>query len=662
MGVRVAMSSLGTRIRQYFGFSGRHRPETAVDRARPVRTVILLAAGLATLVGSGITGPPAALAAPGPLAARAALAAPTEATTAAGSFTVGMLNDVDSLNPFTGIVAESREVWQTMYDTLTVASAKDFSPVPSLATKWTTTADGLTWTYSIRAGVKWSDGVPLTAKDVAYTFNRVMKGTYEQTNYGSYVAGITSVTAPNDTTVVMKTRTPNPLMLRLAIPILPAHIWSKVSSEQVKVYRNEVGAVGSGPFVLTERKAGQSLRLTANKNYWGGAPKIDGLVYRVYGNSDALAQALQAGEIDFADNLDTGAWQSLRNVPGIKTHAASYSGFDKLTFNTGAALKDGTPIGDGNPALKDKSVRQALSYAINRDAIVQRTLKGNGTVGTTVIPPIYSTLHLDPATPYTFNLNQAGRILDVAGYRKGLNGKRRTPDGDPFTLRMFVRSESPSSQQAGRMIQGWFGSLGIPVTLRVITEDLLTERIGQGTFDMFEWGWLVDPDPDYQLSTFTCAERSYQDGGPVYANLSDSFYCNPRYDRLYAKQARQIDPVQRAATVRKMQQLLYDDAPYAVLYNYDNLQAYSTKFTGFVNQPDPDGVLLFQSGTWSYLGIKPVAATGGRAPTGPDDGSAVPLIAIGGGVVVAAVLSALIWRRRRVGLGEGQAERFDSEV
>src|SRR5690349_3985185 len=220
-------------------------------------------------------------------------------------FTVGLLSDVDSLNPFTGLVDESKEVWQTMYDTLTRTSAKDFTPVPGLATKWTTSPNGLTWTFTIRSGVKWSDGGALTAKDVAYTFNRIMNGSYEQTNYGSYVAGITSVTAPNDTTVVMTTKTPNPQMLRLAIPILPAHIWSKVSSDQVKSFKSEIGAVGSGPFVLAGRQPGEFIRLTANKNYWGGAPKIDELVYRIYRNSDALTLALKRGEIDFADNLDT---------------------------------------------------------------------------------------------------------------------------------------------------------------------------------------------------------------------------------------------------------------------------------------------------------------------------------------------------------------------
>jgi peptide/nickel transport system substrate-binding protein len=599
---------------------------------------------LGLLLGSAIGGP--ATAAP-----LAATAGPLAATKPKVTFTVGVLNDVDSLNPFTGIVAEATEVRQAMYDTLTVASAKDFSPAPGLATKWKTSPDGLTWTYTIRSGVKWSDGEALTAKDVAYTVNRIRKSAYEQTNYGSYVAGISSVTAPDDRTVVIRTSRPSPVLLRLPIPILPAHIWSKISSDQVKSYKNEVGAVGSGPFVLAERKAGQFVRLTANKDYWGGAPKIDELVYRVYGNGDALAQALKQGQIDFADNLDADVWQSLKKIPGIKTSAARFSGFDQLAFNTGAELDDGTPIGDGNPALKDKKVRQALSYAINRDAVVEQALAGNGTPGGTVIPPIYADLQLKPRTPYTFDLAKAGQLLDQAGYRKGADGKRTTPDGKPFTLRMFTRQESAPSQDAGRQIQGWFGSLGLPLTLKALTEEDLTEQIGQGTFDLFEWGWVVEPDPDYLLSSFTCGQRSYRDGGRVYANLSDSFYCNPEYDRLYTRQAEQIDPAERADTVRKMQQILYEDAPYAVLYAYDDLQARSTSFGGFVAQPPPDGSLLFQYGAWSYLKIKQVAARPAAGASGAEsnDGWSRPVLigGIAGIAVLVGLLIVLIRRRRR---------------
>lgn len=577
----------------------------------------------------------------------------TGAPAGEGTFTVGILNDVDSLNPFTGIVAEAYEVWGTMYDTLTGTSEKDFSTTPALAQSWTTSADGKTWTYTIRSGVTWSDGVPLTAKDVAYTFNRIMKGTYEQTNYGSYVANITAVTAPDDTTVVMTTKVPTPIMTRLAVPILPEHVWSKISAKDVKSFANQTDVVGSGPFRLVERKNGQFIRLAANKGYWNGAPKIDELVFRVYGNADALGQALKSGEVDFADALDADVWQSLKNTPGVVTYAAKYYSFSELSFNTGAALDDGTAIGDGHPALKDKKVRVALSYAVDRQALVDRVLNGNGTPGTTIIPPAYSTLHLEPSNPYTFDLAKANQLLDEAGYAKGADGVRTMPGGgEPLKLRLFPRQESEPSQQAARFIQGWFKDVGVAVDIKVLAEDNLTEIIGRGEFDMFLWGWVVEPDPDYQLSTFTCANRSYKDGGDVFANLSDSFYCNKEYDALYEKQASQIDPAQRAETVKQMQQLLYDDAPYILTWYDDDTQAYSDKWTGFVAQPE-GGALLFQYGTYSYRNIERKKAT--AAADGSGTGSAASGSGLGTGALVGigavAVLllggaGALLARRR----------------
>lgn len=611
--------------------------------ARRLRSVALAGLAAITLVTPVAVGASAASA--------TSSATATTGTNQKVTFTVGILRDIDSMNPFTGLVAEAYEMYQIMYDSLNSTSAKDFSPVAALASDQKVSADGKTWTYTIRSDVKWSDGIPLTAKDVAYTFNRILKGSYEQTNWGGYITNVTSVSAPDDTTVVMTTKVPSPGMTAIPIPILPEHIWSKVSEKDVKTFKNEENVVGSGPFVLAERKVGQFIRFTANKQYWGGAPKIDELVFRVYRNADSLAQALKKGEVDFANNLDASVWESLKNTPGITAYAGRYGGFDELAFNVGAALADGTPIGDGHPALKDKRVRQAINYAIDRDTLVKRILNGTGSVGSTIIPPIYASQHLQPSSPYTYDVAKANQMLDDAGYKKGADGIRTMPGGsNPLKFRLLARQESAASQQAVRLIQAWLKDIGIGAEVKVVAEDNLSELIGQGKFDMFEWGWVVEPDPDYQLSTFTCANRSYKDAGQVYANISDSFYCNPAYDALYEKQSRQIVPAERDVTVKQMQQMLYDDAPYAVLYYYDNLQAYSDKFTGFVPQPSDQGILLFQYGTWSYQNIRLASAdkpasTGGTTGSGS---SSTPLV-IGIIVVVLVALGAagVVARRRR---------------
>jgi peptide/nickel transport system substrate-binding protein len=571
------------------------------------------------------------------------------------TFTVGMVGDIDSLNPFTGIESTSYEMFQLNYETLTDYGQTDFSTKPALAESWQASADGLTWTYHLRAGLKWSDGQPLTAHDVAYTFNRVRNGKYEQTNYGNYVGGLTSVVATDDRTVVMKVKKPTPIMEHLYIYILPEHIWKGIDEKKVKSYSNDPGPqgiVGSGPFIVKERKAGQFIRLERNPNYYGEKPKINELVFRIFQNQDSLAQALKRGEIDFADELESNVYNSLQNVSGVTTFPAEYSGFDEMAFNTGAALDDGTPIGNGHPALKDKRVRVAIAHAIDTKVINDRVYGGHGTPGTSIIPSLYTKLHYDPgASAYKFDLAEANRELDAAGYKKGAGGIRTMPDGTrPLKFRIFGRSTGQTSKQTVEFVAGWLKDIGIATQTKIVSDDALTEIIGQGKFDMFEWGWVVEPDPNYQLSTFTCASRSYKDGGDIFANLSDSFYCSKAYDALFAKQAEQIDADQRAETVKAMQKMLYDDAPYVVLTYYNNLEAYrSDRFTNFKPQPVPKGSLLFQYGTYSYKSIEPVTAKKKQVAAKDESSNSGIVVAsvIGGAVVIGAAVFFGLSRRRR---------------
>lgn len=550
-------------------------------------------------------------------------------------FTVGMLADVDSLNPFTGILAESYEIFQLQYSTLLSSSSVDFTPDAGLAESWEASADGKTWTYTLRPDLLWSDGTPLTANDVVYTFQRILDGRYEQRNYGNYVRNITSVTATDDRTVVMTTKEPAPIMERLAVYILPEHVWSSIDAKAVKSFANEPAEgetlVGSGPFLVVERRTGQFIRMVANDNYYKGRPSVDELVFRVYNNPDALGQALIKGEIDFATGLTADVFSTLEGQEGITTYAGSYSGFNELAFNTGAALTDGTPIGDGNPHMQDQKVRLAISHAIDRQQMVDRILDGYGTPGSTIIPPLYSTLHIDPGTQ-TYDPALANQILDDAGYAMGPDGVRIGPDGVPMKYRLFVRSDSDSSVKSGEYFKSYLAAIGIEADIKPVDENALFEIIGRGEFDMFEWGWVVEPDPDYQLSTFTCGKRSYEDGGEVYADLSDSFFCDEAYDALYAEQAVTTDQAARAEIVKQMQQIIYDNVAYVVTFYYDNLEAYrSDRFEGFVGQPEGSGSLLFQYGTYSYENVAPISADSGGDSTESAAPSASASADAGGG-------------------------------
>jgi len=595
--------------------------------------------------------------------------------------TIGVTQDIDSANPFTGLSSVAYEVFQMEYPTLTQYSAADFSIVPGVADSWQESPDHKTWTFKIHPGLKWSDGVPMTAKDVAYTFNRILKGEYEKTNYGSYVANMTKVEAVDDSTVVFTVDKPTPVMDHMYVFILPEHVWSKIDEKAVTNYKNEgtpsSPTVGSGPFTMLERKVGQYVRMQANPNWRDGQRPVDEIVFKIFQNADAMGQALKKGEIDFAEGLETNVWNTLKGVEGITTVAASPASFSELAFNTGAALADGKPIGDGNPLLKDKALRQALAYSIDKQNIVAKVLGGEGIAGSTVIPPLYTQWHADPANPFPYDPEKSKSLLDAAGYKVGSDGVRVDAQGNRLSFRLLFRTDNPLSPKAAEFLKGYLAEVGVEVTLKGVSEDALTETIGQGNFDMFEWGWGVEPDPNYMLSTFTCENRSYVQDGTTYANLSDSFYCNPEYDKLFAAQSQETDQTKRAEIVKQMQQMLYDDVPYIVTYYANNHEAYrSDRFTGFVPQPAENGTLIYQWGSWSYQGVKPVTvdspapsasgsqtpspgATGGTAATdSTSNGSGgAPIVPIAIGVVI--VLAIIVWllsRRRSASSGVDDKE------
>ncbi|MCX6482865.1 MAG: ABC transporter substrate-binding protein [Mycobacterium sp.] len=580
----------------------------------------------------------------------AGVPAGAEPAPAKSVFTVGVTQDVDSLNPFVGVTAAAYEIFQMVYPTLTEYGAKDFSIEPGLAESWAESPDKTFWTYKIRPGLKWSDGVPLTAKDAAYTFNRIINGTFEKVNYGNYVGNITKAEAPDDTSLILRVDKPSPIMEKLAVYILPEHVYSTIDETAIQSFKDEPTdgkpVVGAGPYLTAERQVGQFTRMVANPNFYRGKPAVDEVVFKFYANPDALGQALRKGEIDYADSLESNVFDSLADVPNIKRLSAVYSGFNELAFNTGAATVDNKPIGDGNPLLKDKRLREAIGWSIDRKALVEKVLGGHGSVGSTLIPPMYADWHLSPPNEVSYDPDKARSLLDAAGYPVGPNGIRQDATGAPLKFRLFGRSDKAASKKAVEFIKNYLADIGVETTVTLIAEDALTEKIGQGEYDMFEYGWVVEPDPGYQLSTFTCDKRSYEDAGSIVANLSDSFYCNPEYDALFTAQSTETDPAKRIEIVKQMQQILYDDWPYAITYYYDNLVAYrSDRFEGFVPQPAPDGSYLFQYGTWTYENLKPVqAADSGQAGSGSSPamiGGIVAAVAVLGG------LTMLLLRRRR---------------
>ncbi|GAA1991706.1 ABC transporter substrate-binding protein [Catenulispora subtropica] len=624
----------------------------------PRRRAFALAAVLA---GAAALSAPAAAAAGRADAARpAAVQSPHVQQAASASdgktLTVATNGSIDSLSPFLAQRALPTAVHRLMYDFLTNYDTKDDHAIDALATKWTTSPDKLTWTFTIRDGMKWSDGQPVTADDVAWTYNLMMTNDDAATANGNFVANFSKV-AVDGNNVVITLKQAQSTMLALDIPVVPKHVWDS-HVQDIGKFNNDTQfpVVSDGPFILTGYQKDQYLTLDANPNYWRGKPGFDHLVFKFYKDADAEVEALKKGEVDFVYGLTPAQYDSLKGQSDIATNKAPGKRFYALAINPGATTKDGQAFGDGNPALQNQQVRQAIMYAIDTKTLVAKTLGGYGTVGGGYIPPIFGTYHWDPdaSSAYSYNPDKANQLLDAAGYKKGSDGMRTGPDGKALTLRILGETNRPDDTQNAAYLTEWLKAVGIGATTSIVDQGKLGDTETAGTFDLAFDSWTVNPDPDYVLSIQLCDERP-KAAGKSFAG--DDFICDKDYDALYQKQITEYDPAARADDVKQMEQKLYSDAYINVLYYANALEAYRSDVIGsWDKQPQPEGAYWGQDGYWAFWSAKPAGAatpgsTAAAASSKSDSNTGLVV-----GIVVAAVVvlggGAFLLRRRRTATAE----------
>ncbi|GAB3552714.1 ABC transporter substrate-binding protein [Actinopolyspora lacussalsi] len=555
---------------------------------------------------------------------------------------VGIQQEFDSLNPFLGFSLASTDVFRLIYPTLTTYSAEDFSVVPELATDWKSSEDKLTWTFHIRQGVNWSDGRPVTAHDVAYTFKRMMNDPAAATANGNYVDNFSSVSAPDDRTVVIRTESPQATMRSIAAPIVPRHVWSRI--DNVAEFANQrMPVVGSGPFVATEYRPQQYLTLRANEDFWRGAPTIDRLRFVNFENSDAAVQALRKGDIDVVRDLTPTQFDALRGTDDIHRVRGKGRRFFEIVLNPGAANSAGDPIGTGHPALRDARVRRAIDRAIDRERLVERVLGGYGTVGAGYLPPIFEDYYWTPPpeTRRPFSIEAANRALNEAGYPRGPDGVRRGPSGRALDFEFVLHGDSPTDALVGKFVKEWLSRLGIRVRPQPVSDNQVNQRTTAGDFDMVVSGWSVNPDPDYVLRLQTCGARPKPGGG----GLPDSFLCDRRYDELYARQLAEFDHSKRVDLIREAQHRFHRMATGLILFYPNTLEAYrSDRFEGFESQPSEDGVITAQQGYWGYYGARPTEQA--RTASGGAGYRSAAFVVVGVLLLGAIVVASVAARRR----------------
>ncbi|HWU07160.1 MAG TPA: ABC transporter substrate-binding protein [Streptomyces sp.] len=603
------------------------------------RLRILLASGAAALAlaaGSVVPGNPLA-------------SAPQEAQAADGksTLTVAVAQSVDSLSPFLAQRLLSTSIHRLMYDYLTNYDAKDSHTVPGLATEWETSADKLTWTYTIRSDSKWSDGEKATAEDAAWTFNTMMTDEGAATSNGSFVSNFKKVTAPSPDKLVIELKRPQATMTALDVPIVPKHVWEKVGDFSKFNNDTKFPIVGNGPFILTDYKVDSYVKLKANKDFWRGAPKFDELVFRYYKDQDAAVAALRKGEVSFvagSPSLTPAQAASLKTADNIKVNDAPGRRFYALAANPGAQTKDGKKFGDGHPALLDQKVRRALFMAVDRTTIIDKVFQGYAVEGEGYIPPRYGSYFWKPAAgqKLAHDPAKAAALLDEAGYRKNSAGKRTGKDGRPLDFRILCHATDPNDKAIGKYLQEWWGDLGIG--LEVDCRDNVSDPWYAGEYDLAFDGWSVNPDPDFVMSIHTCAALPAK---PKETAQTDNFICDKQYDELYAKQLAEYDPAKRADLVKQMESRLYDTGYMNVMAYPNAVEAYRTDhIESITTMPSDAGNIYGQDGYWSWWSAVPAAGASGGS-SGDSGSSTGVLIGAGVAVVVLAGGGLLFAMRRR---------------
>lgn len=440
----------------------------------------------------------------------------------------------------------------------------DLNPKPQLATSWEVSADGLTYTFHLRDGVKWHDGVPFTSADVQRSI--LLLKQYHPRGRNTF-ANVDRVETPDDLTAVIVLTKPAPYLLTAFAaqesPIVPAHIFPADTDPATNPAVN--APIGTGPFVFKEWVRGSHIVYERNPDYWDtGKPYIDQLVVRFIPDPGARAAALETGEVDIGGETPVarGDVERLAQNPalGTDTRGNEYSGsVARIEFNL------------SNPYLKDVRVRQAIAHAINREVVLDVVYYGQGRIATTPIGPNLPKWYAADTPIYEYDPAKAEALLDDAGFPRG-------PDGVRFKLVHDPLPYGDSPKRTAEYIQQALKAIGIDVEIRsqdfaTYIKRVYTDRDFDFTNNLM--GNLYDPTIGVQRLYWS---KNYKKGVPF---SNGSGWSNPQADALLEAAAVETDEGKRKEEFAQFQELVYEDVPDVTLLNYDQITIYNKKIHDF---------------------------------------------------------------------------------
>ncbi|MEN3791653.1 ABC transporter substrate-binding protein [Fulvimarina sp. MAC3] len=472
--------------------------------------------------------------------------APANAQSDPNVLLVGQIAEPKSLDPQAVTAVNDFRILVNIYDGLVRFKKGTLEVEPALATDWTISADGTTYTFNLREGVTFQDGTPFNAEAVKFTFDRMLKDDHPFHDTGPFplaffFSSVDTVTAIDDTTVEFKLKEPfAPFLSNLAYPT-----GLIVSPAAVQQYGADFGRhpVGTGAFKFEEWQANQRVVVSKFPDFWEGAPDLEVVVFRPVGDANTRVAEMLSGGLDLMVEVPPDSLRTFEDDPNFKVYEEAGPHLWFLILNT----KEGP--------FADKKVRQAVNYAIDKEAIVENVLQGTAEVAAGPIPPAFAWANDGSVEPYPHDPEKAKQLIAEAG-----------ADGAELT---FYVAEGGSGMldpvAMATAIQADLAEVGLKANIETYEWNTFLSNVNpglEGKADMAEMAWMTN-DPD---TLPFLALRS--DALPSEGGFNSGYYSNPKVDKLLDAARRTTDQDERAEYYNQVQQIVHDDAPWAFVANW----------------------------------------------------------------------------------------------
>lgn len=476
-----------------------------------------------------------------------------------------LANEPDSLIPNASVQIFAWMVMQALYAPLFAGDSTGHVQ-PALATEVPTianggvSADAKTWTFHLRPNLKWSDGKPLTAEDVDFTWKLWSNPKFGASDLVALRHIASADVSADKLTITFHLKDSYsaflPAWIDGAFAPLPKHYYETIPADQIKHSKDNLKpSVVSGPFTMQESLPGDHYTLVRNPNYYRaseGLPYLDKIIFRPVSNQETILKDLQSGSIDSAWFLDSSKLPTYQKLSNYQLHLGTSASYESLHFN------------QNNPALKDVNVRKAIALAIDRDQLIKVARLGAGIPLCTDHSPVYSPGYQADVTCPKFDLDAANKLLDQAGWVKGSDGVRHKGN-----LRLeFQYSTTANNQWRAQdevINQANFQKIGIKVNVQNYPAStffgsfLTSGKAGQ--YDIAEWASNYNYDANDAVD-FSCDEVGK-------ANFT--WYCNPRLDNLFAQEQATADPAKRQQIFNQIHQILLTDFPVVSMFSPNDI-------------------------------------------------------------------------------------------